>query len=475
MAFIQIQFRKGTASEWSAANPTLARAEIGVETDTGLFKIGDGSTTWNSLPYSSTYWSSLIGTPAGLVSSSTQAADWAVASATSASHAETADLAYSVEWTNIANLPADIVSSSTQVISFLPIGTVSSSTQVNYPDLQNIPTNIISSSTQVNVLDTLNVSTLATTASNTFNGNQIVSGSVTVLNNLIVFGSSSISYISQSTLNVGTNLITVNSNTPSVRFAGLAAIDSGSSPLVSGSLLFDAVNNNWIFVHANTTPTSSLLLMAAPTYNNIGGEINPTTNRILKSVGKEHVGDSNITDTGTLVTINSNTDISGSLTVNGLLSASLVLPPGTVSSSAQIFPYVGNAEITGSVIIIGELTSIQNTFGKLNVRNETTVSGSLSTTNAAVWVGSDSSHEVALIIAGSPTFKVDTTSNFVPVTDALQDIGGSLQRIRTVWAANISSSTPIDSASYAVTASYALNSTAGGSGETFNPFLLAGM
>ena len=48
----QIQLRRGTASLWSAANPLLAQGEIGLETDTNLYKIGDGSTYWNSLGYS---------------------------------------------------------------------------------------------------------------------------------------------------------------------------------------------------------------------------------------------------------------------------------------------------------------------------------------------------------------------------------------------------------------------------------------
>lgn len=48
----QIQFRRGTASQWTSANPTLASGELGFETDTGYAKIGNGSTAWNSLPYS---------------------------------------------------------------------------------------------------------------------------------------------------------------------------------------------------------------------------------------------------------------------------------------------------------------------------------------------------------------------------------------------------------------------------------------
>ena len=52
MAEARIQLRRGTASEWTSANPVLAAGEIGFETNTGQFKIGNGSTAWTSLSYS---------------------------------------------------------------------------------------------------------------------------------------------------------------------------------------------------------------------------------------------------------------------------------------------------------------------------------------------------------------------------------------------------------------------------------------
>jgi hypothetical protein len=47
----QIQIRRGTAAQWTSANPTLASGEWGYETDTKKGKIGDGTTAWNSLAY----------------------------------------------------------------------------------------------------------------------------------------------------------------------------------------------------------------------------------------------------------------------------------------------------------------------------------------------------------------------------------------------------------------------------------------
>jgi hypothetical protein len=51
MPNIQLQFRRGTATEWSNANTVLADGELAVETNTRNIKIGDGSTSWNSLSY----------------------------------------------------------------------------------------------------------------------------------------------------------------------------------------------------------------------------------------------------------------------------------------------------------------------------------------------------------------------------------------------------------------------------------------
>jgi hypothetical protein len=49
----RIQFRRDTAANWTAANPILLSGEAGYETDTGSFKIGNGSSHWSALPYAS--------------------------------------------------------------------------------------------------------------------------------------------------------------------------------------------------------------------------------------------------------------------------------------------------------------------------------------------------------------------------------------------------------------------------------------
>lgn len=67
-----IKLRRGTASQWTSANPVLDAGEMGVETDTQRSKFGDGTTAWASLTYTvgdssgigSIQWTSVTGKPA---------------------------------------------------------------------------------------------------------------------------------------------------------------------------------------------------------------------------------------------------------------------------------------------------------------------------------------------------------------------------------------------------------------------------
>jgi hypothetical protein len=52
-AITSIRFRRGTATQWSTANPVLSAGEMGLETDTRKFKFGNGSSQWNSIAYAS--------------------------------------------------------------------------------------------------------------------------------------------------------------------------------------------------------------------------------------------------------------------------------------------------------------------------------------------------------------------------------------------------------------------------------------
>jgi hypothetical protein len=48
---VRQQQRRGTAAQWTSANPILSPGEIGFEIDTNKFKIGDGTNRWATLTY----------------------------------------------------------------------------------------------------------------------------------------------------------------------------------------------------------------------------------------------------------------------------------------------------------------------------------------------------------------------------------------------------------------------------------------
>ena len=59
---IKIQLRRDTAANWVANNPLLLNGEIGIETDTLKFKIGNGSQRWNAI----NFYAFKVGSPNGV-------------------------------------------------------------------------------------------------------------------------------------------------------------------------------------------------------------------------------------------------------------------------------------------------------------------------------------------------------------------------------------------------------------------------
>ena len=52
---IVFQLRRDTSANWTFYNPTLLNGEMGINTDTYQFKLGDGTSTWSALPYNGLY------------------------------------------------------------------------------------------------------------------------------------------------------------------------------------------------------------------------------------------------------------------------------------------------------------------------------------------------------------------------------------------------------------------------------------
>lgn len=49
--YVRLQLRQDTTENWNSANPILLEGEMGYNTDTKQFKIGNGINSWNTLDY----------------------------------------------------------------------------------------------------------------------------------------------------------------------------------------------------------------------------------------------------------------------------------------------------------------------------------------------------------------------------------------------------------------------------------------
>jgi len=270
-----------------------------------------------------------------------------------------------------------VVSGSSQIVSILgPLNTFSSSQETKNNTLGTYTSSIdtkfgtLATYTSSNDakwanLDAQSGSFARINVSNTFTQTQTISGSLFVTQDLVVLGSSSIQNISSSNLVIGAAYVTLNTNTPSSRYAGLLIVDSGSAG-GSGSFLYDAIDDEMIFVHKGngTNVTSSQVLMGPETYDNLGNEIYLTKNRLPKGFGNEHLVDSNISDTGALITLGSNTIITGTL---------LATDTSLVSGSSQITLSSTTGGGTSANVQFGSLgigMAASGTTGRIDATND---------------------------------------------------------------------------------------------------------
>ena len=166
------------------------------------------------------------------------------------------------------------------------------------------------------------------------NGNYVITGSLSITQNLTVFGSSSLVYVTSSQLAVSASFISVNVFEPAERFGGLKVYDSGSSN-ATASLLWDSFHNHWVYQNVSGSNYSGGMLLSGPrNTGSLGDEPTLINGVIPKSVGGDHLDNSIISESGNTITI------SGNLIINSLTGSvdfsSLINKPTLVSGSSQI-------------------------------------------------------------------------------------------------------------------------------------------
>jgi hypothetical protein len=249
-----------------------------------------------------------------------------------------------------------------------------------------------------------------TTGSNVFKGDQTVTGSLYISQNLIVQGSSSLENITASAVSIGTNKIILNSDTPAIRYAGISVFDSGSTN-VTASLFYDSLTNNWKFQHSDVGTDDASILIYGPLGTGIDNAPTLVGNFLTKVEDNghgHHLTTSSIFDNGSKISLKNNTEITGSLIIT-----STIVSQGTtlVSGSGQI-SYAGITNVPSGIVSgAAQVKSLLPTG---------TVSGSSQVLNGSgVWSGS--AQLPSGIVSGS------SQVSFNGITDKPTLVSGSSQ------------------------------------------------
>jgi hypothetical protein len=299
----------------------------------------------------------------------------------------------------------------------------------------------INSFTASNNITSLNSKTgsYATTGSNTFFGTQTYSGSVYIANDLIVQGSSSIQYISASSVSIGTNIVQLNTATPSVRFAGISVQDSGSSAGITGSMLWDSLCNRWIYSNPSTIGYSGGMLLSGPRTQTLGTEPTLTCNYIAKSGGGDHLYDSCIIDDGTTTCIKNNLISTGTISGTDIYASTVSCSPVgcfTTLCTEYLYPYnisMGNTFIRANGNKLGIGTG--NPLGVLSITGGQNSLSSLATYSSIEPLGI---FNMFYINSGTYPFYLDIAA----IGDTMSANGGS--NIRFLTHCGTANATPVE-------------------------------
>jgi uncharacterized coiled-coil protein SlyX len=236
-------------------------------------------------------------------------------------------------------------------------------------------------------------------------------GGIQTFNDISVNGTASFAYIQSTTGSakiIGDAFIVLNNNTPSERYAGLLVIDSGSNPSTA-SFFFDGQTNDWNYEYSGSGGIDYGVAIFGPEYNTKGSPTYLTDNRIPKAVDNHHLNDSNITDTGTLITLGSNSVVQGTFYATGTT---------LVSSSTQTISHLGGTNIVSAST---DTTNVDITITNGNISANLkggVVSGSsqidaASTTNWTTNVKTRLNAET--VISGSSQVAINSTTGTLAV------------------------------------------------------------
>ena len=210
---------------------------------------------------------------------------------------------------------------------------------------------------------------------NTFTGTQS-------FNNISVAGTGSFGYlktITGSATIIGDQYIVLNADSPTARFAGIKVYDSGSG--LTGSFEWDSVDDNWIQVETGGTSAGILTGISGSK----GSEAYPANNTILKGTGNHTIQNSNITDSGTIITLDSDVQANDSINFSTFVDIRQQGVNFLTGSTSDLKLRATNLDITDS----SNNVSANFTNTGVSIKKGTQITGSLIVSQSGLSSGDD--------------------------------------------------------------------------------------
>ena len=198
------------------------------------------------------------------------------------------------------------------------------------------------------ISNTINPTGFTTTASLYTDGglrvtkDAYVSGTL-YLNNVTVYGTQSVNYITSSQLDISDNIINVNTATPNVRFGGLAVYDSGSTSL-TGSMLWDSEKNYWVYSNPSGSTYSGGMIISGPrNTGSLGNEVGTTGCALMMGQGGDHITSSAIFSYGNATCFygQSYISVSGDACYSGVITSNISTTATACSTRSLVSGCIG--------------------------------------------------------------------------------------------------------------------------------------
>ena len=381
----RIQFRRGTAAvganQWTSQ--VLYAGEVGYETDTGRFKIGDGSTAWSTLKYAAVVPTGFVGSSGVYVATST--------------NGETVTLSIS------GITSSQVTNFNSSVSGLLPVKSLVGGTNIAVT-----PSGDGAFIISTNGLDTNAVK-------------DVVGATIT--------GVSGISFNYNSTSKIGT----ISLSDPSIQSTDITDFNSsvsgllGVKSLVQGSGI-GIVNNSGVQTIRVTGIPSSLItdlgnIATTQVIGRTGIALSydvVSDTMFLDATGVSFTGHthiwSNITDASVKATLSELAYLSGVSAGTASSSRALVLDANKSITAVNAITTTGNVTVGGNLIVQGTTTTVNSTTVEIGDNIIRVNTSGLNTGGMEVYTGSDAKSVVWNTSANRWEFtggNVYTSGNFI--------------------------------------------------------------